>query len=135
MKNILTLLALIFFALSSCQKSNETKHNSDNLNSILLSEFLIGQWNGTFQVTDIHGSYTKKYHIEFVNTNKLLLQMSSPYNGINDKFDYEFINASTVLVENKRAKGGKWSISRDDENLLICIWSDTDNCVVFTREN
>lgn len=135
MKNILIVLVLSFLILSACQNTGTVEQNQDVSDSMLLSDFIIGQWNSAIQVSDIHGSYTKTYHVEFISTDKLSLQMSSPYNGINAKFDYEFINPSTILVENKRAQGGTWDISRDKENLLICIWSDSNNCMVFTRDN
>jgi len=94
--------------------------------------FTIGNWYGIEYVTDIHGNYTKEYYVEFIDEDELVFQMKSPYDGFKAKFDYRFIDETTILVENERAIGGKWNIKPSGENLVICIWENLE-CVTFNR--
>ena len=135
MKKGICISFFIFLALLSCRNVDGTKSDGIDLpDNHKLSAFMIGTWIGNEQVTDIHGSYNKEYKIEFIDENNLIFQMRSPYDGFNDRFVYRFIKEDTLLVENERAKDGEWGVTREEEDLMICIWTDT-NCVRFKREN
>jgi hypothetical protein len=132
MKHGMRLFLIITLILSSCQNI-EKSDNSNFPDSYQLSDFMIGKWIGSEQVTDSHGTYNKAYQIEYVNPRKLVFQMSSPYGGFSEKFEYEFTAEDRILVQNDRAEGGEWVVSRDNDDLLVCIWVNTP-CIKFTRE-
>ena len=122
------VVALLF--LYSCTNNNDA--NTNNVDKISLSKFVIGKWEGEKQTADINGNYVQEYQVEFINENTLTFAMRSPYDGFNDKFTYRFLTDNTISVENVRATGGQWKIDRVDDTLLICIWSN-DNCSTFHR--
>ena len=132
MRKSISSFIFLVLALLSYTNADNNDANGDSANNQDLSGFIIGRWTGHESVTDIHGEYEREYHIEFVDKNRLVIQMKALYGGINDEFTYEFVEKNVLLVENERAKGGEWTIKKERENLLICIWSN-DNCILFTR--
>jgi len=136
MKPKIYFFVIIFLLLSSCNRSDKVPTEHNNPKDILLSDFIIGGWYGETDTVDHHGSYSKEYFIQFIDEKKLsfIVRPSlDSVDGVKAIFTYQFIDEKTLLVENRRAKGGKWYLNRDGENLQICIWSDS-SCVNFTRD-
>lgn len=124
----------VLLCISSCINYDELNVKSDSRDDIPLAEFMMGQWESKKQITDVNGSYIEDYKVEFIDEDNLAFTMKSPHDGFKDEFVYQFISESTLSVENDRAKGGKWEVRRNKENLLICIWSN-ENCLEFARTN
>lgn len=122
---------LILLYLSSCM--NFAQPNAISNESIPLQEFMIGRWEAKKKVIDTSGSYLKGYTVDFHSKDKLNFAMKSPNNSFKDEFEYRFISENVLIVENDRAKGGQWEVHRNQNNLLICIWSK-DDCLEFTRK-
>ena len=123
---LLFCLALLI-CLSSCAGKPVTK-----LEDVPLPEFIQGQWQAEIKTQDIHGEYVEKYLIEFRRDNTLEFKVLSPYSDVNDKFKYEFLDDTTILVENDRVKGGEWKIDQDGDKILVDIWSNSTS-LEFTR--
>ena len=127
MKNII-LLVLFLISLSSCSVVDSSEMNSSSINQLMH-----GKWVAT-DIEIINGKeYPADYSVQFLGNHKLEYCSKSAYDSFCAEFKFSQINANTFLVENERAKEGKWNISRKGENLLICIWSN-ERCVEFNQK-
>ncbi|MBN1264275.1 MAG: hypothetical protein JXA25_02195 [Anaerolineales bacterium] len=124
----LLLLAFLPLFLFSCVPAADVIAP----NSKPLPDFILGTWYGILAVEDIHEEYDQEFFVEFVDKDSLTFQMISPYSGFEDTFFYQFTDEKTLLVENERAGGGTWQVTRMGHQLQISIWSE-NSCVLFTR--
>ena len=131
MKETLYILIIFMIFFTSCGNKNSTQEY-EMKTAIPMSEFIIGKWECSFQTTDIHGSYTKEYQVEFKKSGRISYVLRSPYNSYDTNFKYKFDNADAIWVENRRYKGGQWTLHKSGENLEICFW-EKDDCNLFTR--
>jgi len=136
MKKIYLLLTLLL-CISSCNVVDTPKFQTsvnvtDEVN--VSTNFLLGKWASEKKVVSGDQVYVEYYQIEFIDGETLRFSKTSPVDGFDEKFNYQFVDSSSLIVENARAKNGKWKINQLDNNLLICIWSE-NNCLVFVKKS
>lgn len=131
---ILLLLILMGTSLYLIYKNTQKKDRGEN---VPLSEFMLGKWKGEITVNNGTMIYVTKYQLEFVNESKFELCNEYLNNYGCGEYTYQAISDNMFEVESKRTSG-KWKISRDGNNLLVCMNTnsiDKDICIPFSRDD
>jgi hypothetical protein len=98
-----------------------------------LTEFMLGKWKASQQVTDFFGTHLEEYQVAFMSQSGLEFCIWRPDEPFCAGFTYQLIDENKFKVENERDKGNEWAISRVGDNLLIC--RKYGNCLLYTRDN
>jgi hypothetical protein len=91
---------------------------SINRENNTLSQFMIGRWIAEFPEANGNGIYTNRYQLEFIGSNRLILDRSiSGVEENNIDFYYTF-TAEDQIKLNARAID-EWKIYRDGDDLMV----------------
>ena len=128
---IQTYFVILFLGilLVGCSDNN----NEQTADDISLSEFIIGKWRAENDNQNIYGEYHEEYFIKFINKRRLLFCNKKPIEPFCIFCTYKQIDKNVVFVTNPRMVGGEWFLTKNENELNICLWEE-NNCLQFTRD-
>lgn len=120
---------MFLFLLSGC--ANNVPKTYDD--TIPITEFMLGKWRATQQVSNLYESYQEKDFVKFGRNGSLKYCNKNPLEPFCANFSYSQIKDDLFQVKNQRLSDGNWWINRNGEKLTVCIWNK-ENCLEFIRD-